>query len=196
MTWDTIAAGLVAGTRVLVLIAAAATSLVALTHWAVRQKHLSPFGALPRLVRRWSDPIIRPLERRMVRWGRNPQDAPLWLLGVTVVAGILLLSLMGWATGWISELLWLQQAGASGWAQFLVSSVTQLLLLAILVRVIGSWVGATDYTPWMRPFVLLTEWLVGPIRRRLPPMGPLDLSPIVAYFVLILARAILFVLIP
>lgn len=185
-----------AGTRILVLASASAAAVVALTHWAVRQKHLSAFGGFPRFVRRWSDPIVRPLERRMVRWGRNPQDAPLWLLGIAVLGGILLLSVMGWATGWIGQLLWLRQAGASQWAQFMVSSVTQILMLAILVRVIGSWVGATDFTPWMKPFVFLTEWLVAPIRRRLPTMGPFDLSPIVAYFVLILARAVLFVLIP
>ncbi|MCL4866027.1 MAG: YggT family protein, partial [Gemmatimonadales bacterium] len=41
-----------------------------------------------------------------------------------------------------------------------------------------------------------TEWLVAPIRRRMPPMGPFDLSPIVAYFALILLRALLFLLIP
>jgi len=196
LTWASIAAGLAAGSRILVLAVAAAASLVAVTHWAVRQKHLSAFSAFPRFVRRWSDPILRPLEGRMGRWGRNPQDAPLWLLGIAVFGGILLLSLVGWATGWIGQVLWLRQAGASDWAQFLVTTATQLLMLAILVRVIGSWVGAGDFTPWMRPFVFLTEWLVAPIRRRLPARGPFDLSPIVAYFVLILVRAILFYLIP
>lgn len=196
MSWIAFAEGLTTATRVLVLTAAAAAGVVALTHWAVRQKHLSAFGPFPRAVRRFSDPILRPLERRMVRWGRNPQDAPLWLVGITVVAGIFLLSLVGWGTGWIGQLLWLRQAGPSAWAQFAITSVTQLLMLAILVRVIGSWVGAGDFTPWMRPFVFLTEWLVAPIRRRLPNLGPFDLSPIVAYFALILIRAMLFLLMP
>ncbi len=196
MSWAAFAAGLTTATRVLALAAAAAAALVALTHWAVRQRHLAAFGPLPRTVRRFSDPILKPLERRMVRWGRNPQDAPLWLLGITVVVGIFLLSMVGWATGWIGQALWLRTAGPSAWAQFLVTTATQVLMLAILVRVIGSWVGAGDYTPWMRPFVVLTEWLVAPIRRRMPPMGPFDLSPIVAYFALILLRALLFLLIP
>lgn len=183
-------------TRILVLTAAVASAIVAATHWAIRRRYLEPFGPVSRTVRRLSDPILRPLERRMVRWGRNPQDATLWLVGITVIGGIFLLSMVGWATGWIGQLLWLRQAGASAWAQFLVTSVTQVLLLAILVRVIGSWVGAGDYTRWMRPFVFLTEWLVAPIRRRLPTVGPFDLSPIVAYFALILIRAVLFFLIP
>ena len=43
--------------------------LVALTHWAVRAKHLGAFGAWPRFVRGWSDPLLKPLERRIVRSG-------------------------------------------------------------------------------------------------------------------------------
>jgi len=196
LNWATAAAGVTTATRIIVLTAAVASAIVAATHWAIRRRYLQPFGPLSRTVRRLSDPVLRPLERRMVRWGRNPQDATVWLVGITVIAGIVLLSVVDWATGWIGQLLWLRQAGPSAWAQFLVTSVTQVLLLAILVRVIGSWVGAGDYTRWMRPFVFLTEWLVAPIRRRLPTLGPFDLSPIVAYFALILIRAVLFFLIP
>jgi uncharacterized protein YggT (Ycf19 family) len=40
----------------------------------------------------------------------------------------------------------------------------------------------------MRPVVFLTEWLLAPVRRRIPPFGMIDLSPLVAYFVLVLLR--------
>lgn len=191
MTWITFASALEAGARLLVLAAFAGATLVAATHWAVRARRLQPFGPLPRTVRRWSDPLLLPLERRLVRTGRNPQNAPAWLLGITVVAGIVLLSLLGWLTGWIGQLLWLRTAGATAWVRFLVGSVTQVIMLAILVRVIGSWVGASRYTPWMKPVVWLTDWIIEPIRRRLPPTGMLDLSPLVAYFALLLLRGIL-----
>jgi YggT family protein len=36
----------------------------------------------------------------------------------------------------------------------------------------------------MRPVVLLTNWIIVPLRRVLPPLGPFDLSPLVAYFLL------------
>lgn len=44
----------------------------------------------------------------------------------------------------------------------------------------------------MRPFYALTEWILAPIRRRLPPFGIIDASPIVAYLLLLLLRALLF----
>jgi YggT family protein len=47
------------------------------------------------------------------------------------------------------------------------------------------------YNPHFRPIILLTEWLVGPIRRVLPPTGMIDFSPLVAWLVLLLARALL-----
>jgi len=196
LTWTTIAAAVESGARLLVLVAAGATAVVAATHWAVRRRHLSAFGALPRAVRRFSDPMLRPIEHRLVRWGRNPQDAPLWLLGLTVGAGILGLSLLSWLSGWIEQILWLGQAGPAAWVRFVVASVTQLMMLAILVRVIASWFGVPSFATWLRPAVLLTDWLLEPIRRRLPPMGPLDLSPIVGYFALIILRAVLLALLP
>jgi YggT family protein len=196
LTWNAVAGGVELVARLLTLGVVAAATVVALTHWAVRRRHLSAFSPLPRLVRRTSDPIVKPLEARLVRWGRNPQDATLWLLGFAVGAGILLLSLTSWLTGWIGEVLWLRTAGVSAWAHFVVNSVTQVLMLAILVRVIGSWLGYGPYTRWIRPAYVLTDWLVEPIRRRLPTLGPIDLSPIVAYFALFVLRGLLVLLIP
>jgi uncharacterized protein YggT (Ycf19 family) len=64
-------------------------------------------------------------------------------------------------------------------------------MAAIIVRVIGSWLGAGRHTKWMRPAFLLTDWIIQPIARRLPNLGMIDLSPFAAYLVLMLIRALL-----
>jgi YggT family protein len=33
----------------------------------------------------------------------------------------------------------------------------------------------------MRPFYLLTDWIVEPLRRIIPPLGIFDISPLVAW---------------
>ena len=66
----------------------------------------------------------------------------------------------------------------------IVDLVLNLLMIAIIIRVIGSWVGAGQYNRWMRPFYLLTEWFLGPLRRVLPAFGPIDLSPIIAWLLI------------
>ena len=73
--------------RFLVVAALAYAVIVATTAWAVRRQHIGPFGVWPKFVRRISDPILRPLERRMVRLGGNPQDASLWLVGIASSVG-------------------------------------------------------------------------------------------------------------
>jgi YggT family protein len=41
----------------------------------------------------------------------------------------------------------------------------------------------------MRPVMALTNWIVVPIRRILPPLGMVDFSPLVAWLVLSLLRS-------
>ena len=166
-------------------------TVVALTLWLVRARHIAPFGAWPRLVRRASDPLLRPIESRLARAGRNPQDAPLWLFGFTVLGGLLLISLADWlVTFWFRAQL-AAGGGAGGVAAFLINGVFSLLIAALIIRVVASWFGIGVYHRHFRPVILLTEWLVAPIRRVLPPMGMIDFSPLVAWLALVLLRSLL-----
>jgi len=174
--------------RSIVLLALAFAATVALTHWAVRSRRINPFGALPRLVRRISDPILLPLERRVINAGGNPQNAPLWLLGLVIGGGLLLLSLTQWLIGTAAGLVLLAQGGVRVWMRVLMSAVFTILMAAILIRVIGSWLGIGPYRKWMRPVYALTNWLIDPIRRILPPVGIFDFSPMVAWLVLYVVR--------
>ena len=161
---------------------------VAATHWAVQRRHIQPFGSWPRFVRRISDPVLAPIERRLVRMGRNPQDAPLWLLGLVILAGLLLLTLVNWLIATAFRLSRLGALGPEAWVLTVVGWIFGLLMIALIVRVVSSWFGVSPYAGWMRPIVFLTEWLLAPIRRRMPPLGMFDLSPLVAYFALVLLR--------
>jgi YggT family protein len=174
--------------RSIVLLALAFAATVALTHWAVRSRRINPFGAWPRLVRRMSDPILLPLERRVINAGGNPQNAPLWLLGLVIGGGLLLLSLAQWLINTASGLVLLAQGGVRVWIQVLLSAVFTILMAAILIRVIASWLGIGPYRKWMRPVYALTNWLIDPIRRILPPVGIFDFSPMVAWLVLYVVR--------
>ena len=84
--------------RTLVIVALVYASIVALTAWGVRTRRINPFGAWPRFVRRASDPLLLRLERRVVVAGGSPQTAPLWLVGLVIAGGLILLSLTHWAS--------------------------------------------------------------------------------------------------
>ena len=133
---------------------------------------------------------MRPVERWLVRIGRNPQEGPVWLLGIVAVGGILLLSVSRWLVGTIVTVTALGRSGPLAVAGFVVNLAYSLILLALLVRVIGSWVGGSRWTPLIRWAFLLTDWIVLPIQRRLPPFGPFDVSAVVAYIVLLVLRGL------
>jgi YggT family protein len=177
-------------TRGLVVVALIYASIVALTHWAVRRRKIGPFGVWPRLVRRASDPVLLPLERRVIRFGGSPQDAPLWLLGIVIVGGLILLSLINWLVGMAGTMTAMAGAQPRDWIRLVVSGAFTVVMVSIFIRVIASWFGIGPYRRWMRPFVLLTDWIVEPIRRLLPPMGMIDFSPMVAWLVLWVARGL------
>ncbi len=64
----------------------------------------------------------------------------------------------------------------------LLCSATSLAVLAIIARVILSWFPIGPNSPFAaiaRVIFQVTETMLGPVRRALPLVGPLDLSPIV-----------------
>jgi len=58
-------------------------------------------------------------------------------------------------------------------------------LIVILIRVVFSWVSPVPTNPVSRLAWQLTEPVLAPIRRRLPPMSGIDLSPLVVWLVVI-----------
>ena len=168
----------------------ALSGVVWLTHWGVRQRRIGPFTPWSKTVRHLSDPVLRPLEKQLVRRGANPQDASLWLLGLSVLVGLVLVSLVRWILGFVLGAIALSQAPPRVWAGVAVSSAFGLVMMAIFVRYLVRWFGVPPTARWLRPLVWLTDWIIVPIRRVLPPVGIIDASPIAAYFALYLLRGL------
>ena len=81
---------------------------------------------------------------------------------------------------------------------FLISFVNLLywaFWLLILARVIISFTRMDPYHPIRRTVYELTEPILAPIRRILPPSSGLDFSPLIALLLLELVRMLLFQLI-
>ena len=178
--------------RGLIVAALAGGAAVAATHWAVRSKRLNAFGAWPRLVRRTSDPMLQPLERRIVRMGGNPQNAPFWLLALVVAAGLLAIWFFRWIAGMALAVGVLAGSGPGAWAAALLRVAFSLVKFALIVRVIASWLGLSPISRWMRPVIWLTDWIIRPLRRVVPPLGPIDITPLVAWLLLIVAEGVVF----
>jgi len=72
----------------------------------------------------------------------------------------------------------------------LVDAAFSVYLLIMLGRVISSWIDVDPNHPVVRFLREWTEPILAPIRRVVPPLGMLDLSPLVALFLIMLVRRI------
>lgn len=169
----------------------ALAALAALGSWLVRTRRVSPFGVLGRTLRSTTDPILRPVERRLVRMGGNPAHAGGWLIVVIAVAGIVVLSLAGWLLDTFQAVQRAATGGPRHTFALIVELLYRILLYALIARVIAGWFGMFRYSKWIRPAYILTDWIVEPIRRVVPQLGAFDVSPIVAWLVLMLVRQLL-----
>jgi len=174
--------------RYAVLAVAGAAALGAFAAMAVQSRLLNPFGRTARTIRRLTDPLLTPIERRILRAGGNPQSAPWWLVGLAVVGGIAVISVVEWVVAQALTISAAASFGPGSLFRLLVDWAFNIVMIALVVRIVGSWLGATPFTRWMRPFVVLTEWMLAPLRRVVPPFGMFDLTPLVAWILLQLAR--------
>jgi YggT family protein len=154
--------------------------------WLVRTRRISPFSALARVFRRVVDPMVMPVERRIVRAGGSPVSAPWWTLVAVVIGGILLIVGLQFVRDIIVSAIRSTSRGTRGFYDLLVSWTFGVLQLALIVRIIASWIHISPYSRWVRWSYPLTEWLLRPLRSVIPPFGMIDVTPIVAYFVLYL----------
>ena len=67
---------------------------------------------------------------------------------------------------------------------FLLASLLKIYGYIIIVRAIISWVNPNPYNPLVRLIRGLTDPVLEPIRRLLPDMGGLDISPFVALLII------------
>ena len=171
------------GIRLALFVAAVIVGIIALVDWLVRTRRISPFSGVARFFRRSVDPLMVPVERMVLRAGGQPASAPWWSLVAVVAGGIVLLFLLDIVRGLLEQLVY----GVSDPRTLpilFVSWAFRLVEFALIVRVLSSWLPISPYSRWVRWTYPLTNWILNPLRRILPTLGPVDISPIVAYLLL------------
>jgi YggT family protein len=176
-------------TRILLALAVLG-AVVAVVDWAIRARHINPFSPIARFFRRWIDPLLRPMETMIVRRGGQPQQAPFYAFMAVIVGGIALLWLLRFAGALYVQLrVGVSSPDRFGW--LVIGWALNFLTIALVVRVISSWLPISPFSKWIRWSYVCTEWFMAPLRRIIPPFGQIDLSPLVAYFLLRIVGGVL-----
>lgn len=131
-----------------------------------------------------TDPVLQPL-RKVLPGYRNLDIASL-------LAAILADLIMIFAIGALAD----QMMGS--FLQILVTAIIAVALLivrifwwSILIVIVSSFIAQGSHHPALNLLQQITEPLLGPARRLLPPMGGLDFSPILVFLLLGVVERIL-----
>ena len=75
-----------------------------------------------------------------------------------------------------------------------IANIFDMILIVvswlIIIRMLISWVNPDPFNPIVQFLNNTTEPLLSPIRNRLPMM-PIDISPLIAYFIIIFLKSFL-----
>lgn len=136
------------------------------------------FNPVSQFLVRITEPVLAPV-RRVVPglWGIE-LGAVLVMMAVTLVKVYLVYMIAGFTPGFAGALV-LAVADLTRLAVYVV-------LIAVLIRVVLSWIGPRGYNPALTLLHSLTEPVMAPARRLIPAFGGLDLSPILVFIALTL----------
>jgi len=146
---------------------------------------LNPFAWVSRTLRRLTDGFVVPVRGALRNVGVDPKFAPLVAILLSILLGFFMLQLVGTIAstleGVISSIRTGEMISVLG---FILYGLISIYILLIFMRIIFSW-GMVSYgNRVMRFLVDTTEPLLGPLRRTIPPLGRLDISPIIAFLIL------------
>ncbi len=131
---------------------------------------------------RLTSPLVIPVRRIVPPIGRLDTATVLVAFIIQYVAVLLMLLVIGQTAG-------IAAITVTAIVKLVVLSIN-LFVYAIIIRIILSWIAQGTYNPATAIITTLTEPVLRPFRRMLPPMGGFDISPIFA-IILLLATTII-----
>lgn len=72
-----------------------------------------------------------------------------------------------------------------------ISYLCNVLAIIILIRAILSWFAISPYHPFMVFLYRITEPILAPLRRIIPRIGMIDITPLIAIIILMLIPQLL-----
>lgn len=132
-----------------------------------------------------TNPPLRPLRRVIPGWGGIDLASVLLLLVLEMIEQFLINTALGVAQP------------VPGLALSAVVALLDLLLnvytFGIIIQAILSWVAPTSYNPAVSLIHSLTDPLLAPARRFIPPISGIDLSPVAVLLLLQLTKMLILV---
>ncbi|UJJ30068.1 YggT family protein [Halopseudomonas maritima] len=148
--------------------------LIVLLRFLLQLVRADFYNPLSQFIVRATKPLLMPLRRIIPGYGGL--DFASLVLGIAIQLAmlIMIILLMGYA---LPNILLLVSWAAIG----VLALFVKIFFFALIISVILSWVAQGSYNPAVILINQLCEPILAPIRKILPALGGLDLSPIFAF---------------
>ncbi|AYC31131.1 YggT family protein [Pseudomonas cavernae] len=149
--------------------------LIVLLRFILQLVRADFYNPLSQFVVKATQPLLKPLRRVIPGFAGLDLASLVLAILVQLLLMLVTLTLMGYGVGaYILQVLI--------WAVIGVTSLfLKVFFFALIVSVILSWVAPGSYNPGAQLVNQICEPLLAPIRRILPGLGGLDISPIFAF---------------
>ncbi|MEY1660703.1 YggT family protein [Isoalcanivorax beigongshangi] len=149
-------------------------AFIVLTRFILQAVRADFYNPISQMVVRLTNPVLNPLRALLPSRGNIDLASLACVLLLVALKVVVMILLSGAPLG-------AQAAGPIVLyaVRSLGSMIINYFFFAILVRVILSWVAPDPYHPFAAIMTQVTEPLLGPVRKVLPNLGGLDLSPLV-----------------
>ncbi len=135
------------------------------------------YNPISQFVVKVTDPLVRPLRRLIPGLGGiDLATLVLALIIQFVIINLLYLLLGGMMPNPVSALVW----SLIG----IAATIVKVYFFSILVSIIFSWIAPSSNHPALALLQQINEPVMAPVRKLLPPMGGLDLSPILVFILI------------
>jgi YggT family protein len=141
------------------------------------------YNPLCQFVVKATHPVVGPLRRILPPMGRIDTASLLFALVIACLKVTFIMLLVGVQFNAVTVI--------AGGAITLVKEIFSLIFYVLILRAILSWISQ-GYNPIEMVMGQLTEPMLAPIRRVIPPMGGLDLSVLVLIIALQFLKILLF----
>ncbi len=72
----------------------------------------------------------------------------------------------------------------------ILDNLLEIYTVIIVIRAVISWFSPSPYNPLYRLLIQITEPIIEPVRRIMPNLGGIDLSPIIIIFIIHIIRSV------
>lgn len=126
-------------------------------------------------------PLLNPMRRVIPGWGGVDVSSLILILVLQVLQLVAVILMLGYGLPNVVLLVAWSAVGVLG-------LVLNFFFWAILIQVVLSWVAPQSQNPAVALIHQITDPIMAPARKLLPPMGGMDFSPIITFMLIQLAK--------